>query len=58
MVCHIPWAMPLVQKLPFVAKDLLKMRKLGVDSATARMNRGSKSKDLYYHLVIEMVPQS
>ena len=53
MVSHIPWAMPLIQKLPFVAKDLLKMRKFGVDSAMARMRRGAKSKDLYYYLVFE-----
>lgn len=51
LISHIPWAMPLMQRIPFIAQDLVKMRKLGVDSAMSRLKRGSISKDLWYYLV-------
>ncbi|PIL29373.1 cytochrome P450 [Ganoderma sinense ZZ0214-1] len=50
VVSHIPWAFPLVQAIPSLSKDLRRLRRFGVESATGRLQEGSKTKDLWYHL--------
>ncbi|KAI1790041.1 cytochrome P450 [Ganoderma leucocontextum] len=50
VVSHIPWVFPLIQMIPSLSEDLKKLRRFGIESATARMKVGSKVKDLWYHL--------
>lgn len=51
VVSHVPWASHLLQKIPFIARDLQTLRKFGVDLATHRLQHGASKKDLWYHLV-------
>ncbi|KAL4259956.1 Cytochrome P450 superfamily protein [Pleurotus pulmonarius] len=53
VVSHIPWASCFIQKIPYVARGLTKLRKIGVSCATNRIKSGSKIKDLWYHLTDE-----
>ncbi|RDB27055.1 hypothetical protein Hypma_005050 [Hypsizygus marmoreus] len=50
MLCQVPWAAPTMQRLPFLSKNILKLRQFAVDWGTSRAKRGSTTKDLWYHL--------
>ncbi|OCB86513.1 high nitrogen upregulated cytochrome P450 monooxygenase 2 [Sanghuangporus baumii] len=53
IVHHVPWIMPLLRKLPFVSRDLLRFRRFGIGRAEARKVNGSLTRDLFYHLIDE-----
>ena len=49
---HVPWLAYYVKHLlPWAAKDVRVMRKLGFDKTELRLSQGSKTKDLFYYLV-------
>ncbi|KAG5726032.1 Cytochrome P450 67 [Termitomyces sp. T112] len=50
IVCQIPWAWPIIQRLPFLAKNILRLRKFAIDHGKARLAKGHETKDLWYHL--------
>ncbi|TFY77232.1 hypothetical protein EWM64_g6780 [Hericium alpestre] len=47
---HMPWATKLFILIPGFFTDLLKLRKMGIQFATARLKKGSTVKDLWHHL--------
>lgn len=51
IIQQIPWIAPLLHKLPFVSKNLRRLRQFGVERVKARKANGSLTKDLFYHLV-------
>ncbi|KZS91161.1 cytochrome P450 [Sistotremastrum niveocremeum HHB9708] len=53
LVSHVPWGALAIQRLSWVAKPLLALRKFGVDCATKRIKQGATKKDLWYHLTAE-----
>ncbi|EJF56531.1 cytochrome P450 [Dichomitus squalens LYAD-421 SS1] len=50
IISHIPWIFPIVQRVPFLSRDLKRLRKFGLELAMGRMQRGARMKDLWYHL--------
>ncbi|TFL00037.1 cytochrome P450 [Pterulicium gracile] len=50
VISHVPWASQTIQKIPFLKKDLVKMRSYAVQVASKRYADGSRTKDLWYHL--------
>ncbi|KAF9026922.1 cytochrome P450, partial [Hymenopellis radicata] len=51
--CQLPWAYDFCTKLSFMSEDLLGVIKFGISKAKERVARGTKSKDLWYHLMNE-----
>jgi hypothetical protein len=51
MLAHIAWASPIVMKLSFLTKHVLKFRKFAIDASLNRIRHGSLTKDLWYYLV-------
>ncbi|KAJ8090639.1 hypothetical protein PM082_018196 [Marasmius tenuissimus] len=49
---HIPWLLNLFRDLP-IPKPALRIRNLGIELATKRMQQGARRKDLWYHLTDE-----
>ncbi|KAF9020123.1 cytochrome P450 [Hymenopellis radicata] len=52
-ICQVPWAYNFCAKLSFLSKNMIGMVTFGVKTATERVARGTKSKDLWYHLMDE-----
>lgn len=50
---HIPWAMPLLFKLPMVVKTIEAVRSFSHDTVQWRKSTGSPSKDIYHYLVCD-----
>ncbi|GLB42458.1 putative high nitrogen upregulated cytochrome P450 monooxygenase 2 [Lyophyllum shimeji] len=46
----VPWAVSAMQRLPFVSRNVLKLRRFAVDHGMARIKQGAEKKDLWYHL--------
>ncbi|KAL4246829.1 Cytochrome P450 superfamily protein [Abortiporus biennis] len=56
---HLPWLAYYAKKLPGKVNDsLLGLRKLGLGLAAGRQQRGSKTKDLFYYLNNEDLPNA
>ncbi|KAG6856054.1 hypothetical protein H0H87_008068, partial [Tephrocybe sp. NHM501043] len=53
VVSQIPWAAPYVQRLPFLSKNLVKLRQFAVEHGMARAKKGGLRKDLWYHIADE-----
>ena len=51
IISQIPWVTSLIHWVPSWRTDALALRDLGFNKAKERMDRGSITKDLYYHLV-------
>jgi len=51
---HIPWLAGFLVLVPAVAKELNNWRQTCFDNATARKEKGTKEKDLFYHLVLNV----
>ncbi|KAJ3489995.1 hypothetical protein NLI96_g1765 [Meripilus lineatus] len=47
---HLPWLASLAKKIPGVAEGVKRMRKMGMQRAAMRTERGSESKDVFYYL--------
>ncbi|KAG6902649.1 hypothetical protein C0995_013774 [Termitomyces sp. Mi166 len=50
VLSQVPWATSYVQRLPFLAKNMIKLRKFAVEHGMARTKKEAKRKDLWYHL--------
>ena len=48
---HLPWLGVYVGKIPAATGNLMKLLNYCVACATARVQRGSKTKDLFHYLV-------
>ncbi len=57
--CQLPWAYDFCTKLSIMSEDLLGVVNFGISKAKERVARGTKSKDLWYHLVrlLAQLPQ-
>ncbi|KAH8115860.1 high nitrogen upregulated cytochrome P450 monooxygenase 2 [Phellopilus nigrolimitatus] len=50
---HIPWATRMLLKIPFATEAVVKFRNFTIQCAAQRKEKGSFSKDLFYHLINE-----
>ncbi|KAL5534887.1 hypothetical protein ACEPAF_2977 [Sanghuangporus sanghuang] len=53
IIQQVPSIAPLLHGLPFVSKNLRRLRKFGVERVKARKANGALTKDLFYHLIDE-----
>ncbi|KAK7444524.1 hypothetical protein VKT23_008875 [Stygiomarasmius scandens] len=53
VICHIPWAATVMNKIPVFGRNTKRLRAFGVEAATRRVKMGASSKDLWYHLTDE-----
>ncbi|KAF8069222.1 cytochrome P450 [Lyophyllum atratum] len=50
VLAQVPWGVSTMQRLPFLSKNILKLRGFAVERGTARIKQGAEKKDLWYHL--------
>ncbi|KAJ7461562.1 high nitrogen upregulated cytochrome P450 monooxygenase 2, partial [Mycena latifolia] len=53
VLAHIPWLVPILQKIPKANEGIKRLQTFSVGCATRRIKSGSQVKDLWYHLTDE-----